>query len=141
LDDTVAGAEAIFHLAAMAGLNQSWVDFESYSSCNLLATQRLLDAARKLGSLSRFLHVSTSSVYGRYACGDETMPTRPISPYGVTKLAAENLAMAYLDAFALPVVVVRFFSVYGPRPRPHTGHHHFLQAMLHHPAMPATRRR
>src|SRR5262249_2641998 len=142
LGDLVAGADAIFHLAAMAGLNRSWTDMDGYSSCTIQATQRLLEALRQdRSALKRLIHVSTSSVYGRFACGDEAMPTRPSSPYGVTKLAAENLAMAYLDAFALPVVVVRFFSVYGPRPRPHTGHHHFLQAMLHHPAMPATRRR
>jgi nucleoside-diphosphate-sugar epimerase len=130
LDDAVAGAEVIFHLAAMAGLNQSWVDFESYSSCNLLATQRLLEAARKLASLGRFIHISTSSVYGRDACGDETMPTRPISPYGVTKLAAENLCRAYADAFGVPLVVLRYFSVYGPRQRPDMGYHRFIEAIL-----------
>lgn len=130
LDGAVAGAEVVFHLAAMAGLNQSWVDLELYSSCNLLATQRLLEAARKLPSLSRLVHVSTSSVYGRYACGDESMPTRPISPYGVTKLAAENLCKAYADAFSVPVVVLRYFSVYGPRQRPDMGYHRFIEAML-----------
>jgi nucleoside-diphosphate-sugar epimerase len=130
LDEAVAGAEVIFHLAAMAGLNQSWVDLELYSSCNLLATQRLLEAARKLPSLARLVHISTSSVYGRYACGDETMPTRPISPYGVTKLAAENLCKAYSDAFSVPVVVLRYFSVYGPRQRPDMGYHRFIEAML-----------
>jgi nucleoside-diphosphate-sugar epimerase len=131
LESVVADAEVIFHLAAMAGLNQSWVDLESYSSCNILATQRLLEAIRRhQPALSRLVHVSTSSVYGRFACGDESMPTRPISPYGVTKLAAENLCRAYAEAFGLSVVIVRYFSVYGPRQRPDMGYHRFIEAML-----------
>lgn len=130
LDDAFAGAEVVFHLAAMAGLNQSWIDLEGYSSCNLLATQRLLEAVRKAGSVSRLLHVSTSSVYGRFACGDESLPTRPISPYGVTKLAAENLCRAYAENFAVPVVILRYFSVYGPRQRPDMGYYRFIEAML-----------
>jgi nucleoside-diphosphate-sugar epimerase len=131
LESVVADAEVIFHLAAMAGLNQSWVDLESYSSCNILATQRLLEAIRRhQPALSRLVHVSTSSVYGRFACGDESMPTRPISPYGVTKLAAENLCRAYAEAFGLSVVIVRYFSVYGPRQRPDMGYHRFIEALL-----------
>src|SRR4051812_984727 len=110
LEEAVGGAEVIFHLAAMPGLDRSWVDLEGYTGCNILATQRLLEAARKAGPPKRFIHVSTSSVYGRYACGDETMATRPISPYGVTKLAAEHLCRSYADAFGLPVVVLRYFS-------------------------------
>jgi nucleoside-diphosphate-sugar epimerase len=131
LNEVVAKADVIFHLAAMAGLNRSWVDLEGYSSCNLQATQRLLEAVRQARpALRRFIHVSTSSVYGRFACGDESMPTRPISPYGVTKLAAENLCRAYADAFALPVVILRYFSVYGPRQRPDMGYYRFIEAML-----------
>jgi nucleoside-diphosphate-sugar epimerase len=130
-DEAVAGAEAVFHLAAMPGLDRSWVDFEGYAGCNLLATQRLLEAVgRARPPLRRFVHVSTSSVYGRFACGDESMPTRPISPYGVTKLAAENLCRAYADASGLPLVVLRYFSVYGPRQRPDMGYHRFIEAML-----------
>jgi UDP-glucuronate 4-epimerase len=131
LEGALAGAEVIYHLAAMAGLDQSWTNFDLYAGCNVQATQRLLEAVRLARPpLKRFVHGSTSSVYGRYACGDESMPTRPISPYGVTKLAAENLAHAYLDAFGLPVVVVRFFSVYGPRQRPDMGYHKFIEAIL-----------
>lgn len=131
LEEAVDEAEAIIHLAAMAGLNQSWVDFEGYSSCNLQATQRLLDAVRRAGPpLKRFVHGSTSSVYGRFACGDESLATRPISPYGVTKLAAESLARAYGDAYGLPVIVLRYFSVYGPRQRPDMGYYQFIEAML-----------
>ncbi|OAI47795.1 nucleotide sugar epimerase [Planctomycetaceae bacterium SCGC AG-212-F19] len=127
---TFAGIEAIFHLAAMAGLPKSWTDFDLYASCNVTATQRLLQAARGLGGLHRFLYASTSSVYGRYGSGDETLPTRPISPYGVTKLAAENLCRAYAEEQGLPLVVLRYFSVYGPRQRPDMGYHRFAQALL-----------
>jgi nucleoside-diphosphate-sugar epimerase len=131
LEGEVAEVEVIYHLAAMAGLNQSWVDLEGYSSCNILGTQRLLQAVRQTRpSLRRFVHGSTSSVYGRFACGDESLPTRPISPYGVTKLAAENLCRAYADAFGLPVVILRYFSVYGPRQRPDMGYHRFIEALL-----------
>jgi nucleoside-diphosphate-sugar epimerase len=76
------------------------------------------------------IYASTSSVYGRFSTGDETMPTRPISPYGVTKLAAENLCRSY-DEFNIPVVVLRYFSVYGPRQRPDMGYHRFIDALLH----------
>jgi nucleoside-diphosphate-sugar epimerase len=131
LDDALDGVEAVFHLAAMAGLTRSWTDFDLYQGCNLTATQRLLEAVRSRPSLRRFLHVSTSSVYGRYGSGDETLPTRPTSPYGVTKLAAENLCRAYADEHGLPVVVLRYFSAYGPRQRPDMGYHRFIDAMLH----------
>jgi nucleoside-diphosphate-sugar epimerase len=124
------GVEAIFHLAAMAGLPKSWTEFDLYESCNVTATQRLLEAARKRPRLHRFIYASTSSVYGRYGSGDETLPTRPISPYGVTKLAAENLCRAYAEEHDLPLVVLRYFSVYGPRQRPDMGYHRFVQALL-----------
>jgi UDP-glucuronate 4-epimerase len=74
--------------------------------------------------------VSTSSVYGRFGSGDETMPTRPISPYGVTKLAAENLCRAFAEEHGLPAVVLRYFSVYGPRQRPDMGYARFIDAVL-----------
>lgn len=130
LEAALSGVEAIFHLAAMPGLTRSWTDFELYESCNLLGTQRLLEAAREISSLRRFVHASTSSVYGRYGSGDETLPLRPISPYGVTKLAAENLCRAFADECGMPVVVLRYFSVYGPGQRPDMGYHRFIEALL-----------
>ncbi|MBX7106050.1 MAG: NAD-dependent epimerase/dehydratase family protein, partial [Gemmataceae bacterium] len=75
-------------------------------------------------------YVSTSSVYGKYASGDESLPTRPISPYGVTKLAAEQLCRAYADEIGLPLVTLRYFSVYGPGQRPDMGYHKFARAIL-----------
>jgi nucleoside-diphosphate-sugar epimerase len=122
--------EVVFHLAAMAGLAKSWTEFDLYQSCNLTATQRLLESARQIGTLRRFLYASTSSVYGRFSAGDEMLPTRPISPYGTTKLAAENLCRAYSDELGLPLVVLRYFSVYGPRQRPDMGYYRFIRALL-----------
>lgn len=122
--------EVIFHLAAMAGLSRSWTDFDLYESCNVTATQRLVEAALTVPSLSRFVYASTSSVYGRYGTGDEGLPTRPISPYGVTKLASESLCRAFAEERGLPLVVLRYFSVYGPRQRPDMGYHRFINALL-----------
>jgi nucleoside-diphosphate-sugar epimerase len=129
LEPLLEGVEAVFHLAAMAGLARSWTDFELYESCNVSATQRLLEALRIRPGLERFIYASTSSVYGRFSSGDEALPTRPISPYGVTKLAAENLCRAYAEEHGLPVIVMRYFSVYGPRQRPDMGYHRFVRAL------------
>ncbi len=131
LEGAVDGADVVFHLAAMPGLARSWVDFYAYASCNLLATQRLLEAVAKAAPhLRRFVYASTSSVYGQFASGEESMPTRPVSPYGVTKLAAEHLCRAHNEVHGLPLVVLRYFSVYGPRQRPDMGYHRFIRAML-----------
>jgi nucleoside-diphosphate-sugar epimerase len=130
LDELFDGVETVFHLAAMPGLPRSWTDFTLYETCNVTATQRLIAAAGQCRTLKRFVYASTSSVYGRYGSGDESLPARPISPYGVTKFAAEQLCRAYADEFGLPVVVLRYFSVYGPRQRPDMGYHKFVNALL-----------
>jgi nucleoside-diphosphate-sugar epimerase len=130
LAPALEGVEVVFHLAAMPGLIKSWSDFDLYQTCNLTATQRLLEAARRATALRRFVYASTSSVYGRFSSGDETLPTRPISPYGVTKLAAENLCRAYAEERGLPLVTLRYFSVYGPRQRPDMGYFRFAHALL-----------
>jgi nucleoside-diphosphate-sugar epimerase len=131
LDAALADADVVFHLAAMAGLQQSWTNFDGYATCNIQATQRLLESLRRAAPcLQRLIYASTSSVYGRFASGDESLPTKPISPYGVTKLAAEHLCRAYADTHDLPLVVLRYFSVYGPRQRPDMGYHRFIRAML-----------
>jgi nucleoside-diphosphate-sugar epimerase len=129
IDDALDQTDTVFHLAAMAGLAKSWTDFDLYASCNLTATQRLLEAVRQQ-QVRRFIYVSTSSVYGRYASGDETLPTRPTSPYGVTKLAGENLCRAFAEERELPLVVLRYFSVYGPGQRPDMGYHKFIDCLL-----------
>jgi UDP-glucuronate 4-epimerase len=126
--EVVDGCDAVIHAAAMPGLPRSWTDFELYSSCNLSATQRLADACMQVG-VAKFVHISTSSVYGRDAVGSELLPVAPVSPYGVTKLAAENLLAAYADQFDFPVCILRYFSVYGPRQRPDMAWHRFIAAM------------
>jgi nucleoside-diphosphate-sugar epimerase len=123
-----AGVDAVFHLAAQAGLLRSWQEFESYMTCNVLATQRLLAAATP--SQPHLLHVSTSSVYGRFATGDESSSLAPVSPYGITKLAAEHLVQAYGENFGLPATILRLFSVYGPGQRPDMGYHIFIRRLL-----------
>jgi nucleoside-diphosphate-sugar epimerase len=131
LDPVLEGVEAVFHLAAMPGLARSWTDFDLYQSCNLTATHRLLEAVCRLPRPPRMIFASTSSVYGRFGSGDESLPTRPVSPYGVTKLAAENLCRAYAEERGLPLVVLRYFSVYGPRQRPDMGYYAFIQSLIH----------
>lgn len=129
LEPLVDGADAVLHLAAMPGLVRSWSEVELYTTCNLLATHRLIEAALTCG-VPRFVHASTSSVYGLLAVGDETAPTRPISPYGVTKLAAEQLIQAFVATRGLNASILRYFSIYGPRQRPDMAYHLFAEAML-----------
>ncbi len=126
------GATVIFHLAARAGVRASWgSEFDRYARDNLLATQRLLEAARGL-SLARFVYASSSSVYGdaRALPVSEDAPTDPVSPYGVTKLGAEHLTRIYHRAFGVPTVSLRLFTVYGPRQRPDMAFHKFFRALL-----------
>jgi nucleoside-diphosphate-sugar epimerase len=129
LDDLLEGADGVVNQAAMAGLMRSWDDLETYVGCNILAVARLIAACQRAG-VERFVHASTSSVYGQNAVGDESLPTRPISPYGVTKLAAEHLLLAHRAAHGFPVIILRYFSIYGPRQRPDMAYHIFIKAML-----------
>ena len=129
IEPLLSGVDAVVHLAAMAGLVRSWQEFEGYMTCNVLATQRLLAATAAVG-VGHFVHASTSSVYGRFATGDENAPLAPISPYGITKLAAENLCRAYAQQFGVPATILRLFSVYGPRQRPDMGYNIFIRKLL-----------
>lgn len=123
------GIDVVFHLAAQAGLRRSWSEFDSYMTCNIQATQRLLEAA-VASKISHFINISTSSVYGRFATGDEDSPLAPVSPYGITKLAAEHLCRAYEQNHQLPLTICRLFSVYGPRQRPDMGYNIFIRSIL-----------
>jgi UDP-glucose 4-epimerase len=121
----------VFHLAAQAGVRKSWgSDFTVYTVNNIDATQALLEAACRVPSLERIVYASSSSVYG----DNVAMPMRedalpqPVSPYGVTKLAAEQLCYLYHVNYGLPTVSLRYFTVYGPRQRPDMGFHKFLRA-------------
>jgi UDP-glucose 4-epimerase len=119
LEEFVRPATAVFHLAAQAGVRISWDQFELYLRQNVNATHRVLEAARN-ASLERLVIASSSSIYG----DAETLPTeesvapRPVSPYGVTKVATEQLAHVYWRNFGVPTVCLRYFTVYGPRQRP-----------------------
>jgi nucleoside-diphosphate-sugar epimerase len=121
--------DTVFHVAAMAGLLKSWLQFDDYMTCNIQATQRLLDASVRAG-VQHYLHCSTSSVYGRFATGDETSPLAPVSPYGITKLAAEQLVQAYGQKDGLAWTILRLYSVYGPRQRPDMGYNIFIRKLL-----------
>jgi nucleoside-diphosphate-sugar epimerase len=123
------GVDTVFHLAAMAGLLKSWQQFDQYVSCNILATQRLLTAA-VAARVQHFINCSTSSVYGRFATGDEESPLAPVSPYGITKLAAEQLCRAYGQKDGLACTILRLYSVYGPRQRPDMGYNIFIRKLL-----------
>lgn len=129
----LGNADYLFHQAAQAGVRSSWgQSFHQYTRCNIDATQNLLEAARKTNSLRRFVFASTSSVYGDAETfpTSETVAPRPVSPYGITKLAAERLGQIYHANFAVPFVALRYFSVYGPRQRPDMGFHKFIRAIL-----------
>ena len=124
------GAGAIYHLAAQAGVRSSWGrDFALYSDHNVLATQRVLEAAAGAGR-PRVVYASSSSVYGDAKALPlrEDTPCQPVSPYGVTKLAGEHLAVLYHRNHGLPTTSLRFFTVYGPRQRPDMAFHRFLKA-------------
>ena len=124
------GVEQVYHLAAQAGVRASWGrEFSHYTEHNVLATQRLLEAALTAGR-PRIVYASSSSVYGDAAELPlrEDSRCRPVSPYGVTKLAAEHLCALYHESFGLPTTSLRFFTVYGPRQRPDMAFHRFLKA-------------
>jgi nucleoside-diphosphate-sugar epimerase len=128
----LAGVDWVFHLAAQAGVRASWGrDFAIYAIHNVLATQRLLEAARD-ARVRRFVYASSSSVYGDTTdlpMREQSLP-RPISPYGVSKLAAEHLCWLYWRSYGLPTVSLRYFTVYGPRQRPDMAFHRFLKGAL-----------
>jgi UDP-glucose 4-epimerase len=132
LSPVLEGASQVYHLAAQAGVRASWGrDFSIYTENNVLATQRLLEGVVAAG-VPRLVYASSSSVYGDSASLPlrEDGACRPVSPYGVTKLAAEHLVHLYARNHGLPAVSLRYFTVYGPRQRPDMAFHRFLRAAL-----------
>jgi UDP-glucose 4-epimerase len=132
LEPLLRGVDWVFHQAAQAGVRASWGrDFEIYALHNVVATQRLLEASRDLG-VHRFVYASSSSIYGDTTdlpMREQSLP-RPISPYGVTKLAAEHLCWLYWKNYGLSTAALRYFTVYGPRQRPDMAMHRFLKGAL-----------
>jgi UDP-glucose 4-epimerase len=126
------GVTHVFHLAAQAGVRKSWGrDFRTYTENNVEASQQLLECCVGL-PLERFVYASSSSIYG----DNTAIPMRedarpqPVSPYGVTKLAAEQLCYLYHVNHGVPTTSLRYFTVYGPRQRPDMGFHRFIRAAI-----------
>jgi len=131
LAELLDGASVVYHLAGQPGVRLSWSEqFPDYVGRNVIATQRLLEAARR-NPPDRVVFASSSSVYGnaaQYPTTEEALP-QPHSPYGVTKLAAEHLCGLYAANWGVPTVALRYFTVYGPRQRPDMGLNRFIQAV------------
>ena len=125
-------ADVIYHLAGQPGVRASWgEDFKPYLSRNILATQRVLEAARAT-KVYKVVYASSSSVYGdaeSYPTTEDMTP-RPVSPYGMTKLAAEHLCEIYRTTSGVPTVSLRLFTVYGPRQRPDMAFPRLVEAAL-----------
>ncbi|MDZ4825643.1 MAG: GDP-mannose 4,6-dehydratase [Actinomycetota bacterium] len=138
LEPLLDGIDVVFHQAAQPGVRLSWADgFGDYVSHNLLSTQRLLEAAHRVGD-PRVVYASSSSVYGnqpRYPTNEDDVPA-PFSPYGVTKLAAEHLCRVYSENGWVPTVSLRYFTVFGPRQRPDMSIHRLCEAALTGAAFP-----
>jgi nucleoside-diphosphate-sugar epimerase len=131
LKPLLEGAEVVYHLAGQPGVRPSWGShFDRYVRDNVIATQRLLEAL-KGAPIKRLVFAGSSSVYGdaeMFPTKESALP-RPVSPYGVTKLAAEHMTHLYTRNFAIPAVSVRYFTVYGPRQRPDMAFSRFMQAL------------
>ena len=126
-------SQHLFHLAAQPGVRSSWgTQFETYVKENILVTQQILEYAKIAKSFKTIVMASSSSVYGEQKgkMNEENTFTKPISPYGVTKLAAENLCCIYAENYNLPITSLRYFTVYGPRQRPEMAFMQFIKAIL-----------
>jgi nucleoside-diphosphate-sugar epimerase len=132
LDSALEGIDVVFHLAAQPGVRPSWSeDFDVYARYNIVATQRLLEATMQAGG-ARFVLASSSSVYGDIGkrAARESDPPAPVSPYGLTKAACEELVGVYRRVHGLSAVSLRYFTVYGPRQRPEMAFASFIRAVL-----------
>ena len=137
LEQFIEGVDIVYHQAAQPGVRTSWAAFPSYVENNVLATQRLLEAARAC-DVAGFVYASSSSVYGNAAAYPtlETAVPEPHSPYGVTKLAAEQLVKLYGKNWGLPTVALRYFTVYGPGQRPDMAFHRLIESALYGSVFP-----
>lgn len=133
LKEILKDIEYIFHLAAYPGVRGDWnVIFSQYIEENVIATYKILDAATKMKNLKKFIFASSSSVYGDTDVlpMKETNKICPFSPYGVSKATAEQLCYVFHKNFNVPIVSLRYFTVYGPRQRPDMAFHKFIKAIL-----------
>lgn len=131
LTDVLDGADFVFHLAGQPGVRPSWGrEFDGYVRDNVIGTQRLLECLKDR-AIKKLVYASSSSVYGNAEAfpTKETALPQPLSPYGLTKLAGEQLALLYMRNFRLPAVALRYFTVYGPRQRPDMAFSRFMQAL------------
>jgi nucleoside-diphosphate-sugar epimerase len=132
LDSVLKDVDVVYHLAAQPGVRSSWgEDFETYAQRNVVATQRLLEATLRAGDI-RFVFASSSSVYGNVGpeSARESDRLAPVSPYGLTKAACEELVAVYRRVHGLSAVSLRYFTAYGPRQRPEMAFASFIQAVL-----------
>ena len=126
ISNLLQGVDVLINLAAMPGLQKSWEEFPKYLSSNVQLTQNILQGICKNPQI-KLIQISTSSVYGLYAKCDEFGEIKPVSPYGVTKFAAEELIRAYAANFDFQFCILRYFSVYGPGQRPEMAYAKFIQ--------------
>ncbi|AGB39027.1 SDR family oxidoreductase [Natronococcus occultus] len=131
IDELVGDAAVVYHQAAQAGVRTSVDDPRKPNAINVDGTLNVLDAARET-EIERVVLASSSSVYGKpeYLPYDENHPTTPVSPYGVSKLAADQYARVYHEVYGLPTVSLRYFTVYGPRMRPNMAISNFVSRCL-----------
>jgi len=121
--------DCIVNEAAMPGLPLSWSNPNLYFQVNTLLPVNILSALGRV-KLSRFIQISTSSVYGRFAVGDEKLDLNPISPYGVSKLAAEYMVKTFCENNKIPFNILRYFSVFGPRQRPDMAYSQIIHKLV-----------
>ncbi len=136
--ELLKSVDVVYHQAAQAGVRASWgEDFHHYTERNINATQIILEGAKQVKSLKRIVYASSSSIYGDAVTmpTPETLCPKPVSPYGITKLAGERMCWLYQKNFDVPITALRYFTVYGPRQRPDMAFHKFFQAAIDNKAI------
>lgn len=133
LKDILKDVDYIFHHSAFPGVRGNWDKlFKQYIEENILVTQKLLEETKELKNIKKIIYASSSSVYGtsNILPLKETDELKPLSPYGISKLAAEKLCWVYFKNFNLPIISLRYFTVYGPRQRPDMAFYKFIKAII-----------
>lgn len=125
--------EYVFHLSAQPGARASWgKEFTTYVKNNISVTQKILESLKNNTTLKKFIFASSSSVYGNQSSimNEDTSLTKPVSPYGVTKLASENLVNLYFKNYEIPIISLRYFTAYGPKQRPDMAFTRFFHSII-----------